>query len=54
MDMKRKSNPFKYRYIGNVIEVWYGLPEDAESEFVLSVHESLIPSLIATLKKATK
>lgn len=44
---------FNCRRVNQVIEVWDGEPNLMESELLLAVDESLIPSLIATLKNIT-
>ena len=44
---------FQFRRVGNnVIEVWDGEPGKPESEYILCVAASLVPALIATLKRS--
>ena len=47
--MKIKCNPFTITNKGNLVEVWLGNPNEPESEFILSIDETLLPALIATL-----
>lgn len=52
--MKRKGkNPFRLKQKNTLLEVWYGQPDDPESDFILCVDASLIPSLIAALRGFT-
>lgn len=47
-----RTNPFTIKQQSNLIEVWLGQSNDAESEHVLTIHESLLSQLIATLTSA--
>jgi hypothetical protein len=47
-----KTNPFTMYQLSDGVEVWLGIKDDPESEFVLTVHQSLVPALIATLRAA--
>lgn len=42
--------PFTKVDKGETIEIWMGEPNHPESEFILVIHKSLLPQLIATLK----
>jgi hypothetical protein len=44
------SRLFQHRHKGNVVEVWYGPPDDFESELIVAVDYTHIPRLIATLR----
>jgi hypothetical protein len=44
------SRLFQHRYKGDVVEVWYGPPDDFESELITAIHYTFIPELIATLR----
>jgi hypothetical protein len=48
--MKTKVNPFVFRHTGNVVQVFYGNPDEPESENVLSIDQVWVPALIAVLK----
>lgn len=49
--MKEREG-FVFEIEGGVIKVWLGPSNDPESDIILSVHESYIPALIATLRAA--
>lgn len=50
MTTQTSTRLFNTRRVDHVIEVWNGTPDLMESELLLTVDESLIPQLIATLK----
>jgi hypothetical protein len=52
--MKIKTNPFTLNHKSNLVEVWLGDPNQMESELILCVDQSLLPSLIASLKSVGK
>ena len=49
--MKNRTQPFVTVNKGNVVQLWLGTPKHPESDFILSVDETLIPALIAALSK---
>ncbi len=49
---KFKENPFHIvSKKENLIEVWLGEPNDAESDYILTIHKFWVPELIAKLKE---
>lgn len=48
---KPKDNPFHITTKDHLIEVWLGKPNDAESDYVLTIDKSWLPELIAKLKE---
>jgi hypothetical protein len=51
---KNKTQPFEIeRKAEGIIHVWLGEPRHSESDFVMSINETLIPALIAKLKAHT-
>lgn len=52
--MKLKTQPFHSRWIGNVLEVWLGPPDNPESERVLALNAIYLPALLATVRANTK
>ena len=51
MSSKPTKNTFSKRRIGNVLEVWLAPIDHPEGELVLSIDESLIPALVASLSE---
>jgi len=47
----KTNNPFQLMQIGNTVQVWYGPPDEAESEFIMQVSIDWIPQIIETLRK---
>jgi hypothetical protein len=48
---KLKENPFHIVSKENLVEVWLGEPNDAESDYILSIDKFWLPELIAKLKE---
>ena len=48
---KFKENPFHIVSKENLVEVWLGEPNDAESDYILTIHKFLVPELIAKLQE---
>ena len=48
---KFKENPFHIVSKKNLVEVWLGEPNDAESEHILSIHKFWLPELITKLQE---
>ena len=48
---KFKENPFHIVSKEHLVEVWLGEPNDAESEYVLTIDKFWLPELIAKLKQ---
>ncbi len=46
-----KENPFHIVRKEHLVEVWLGEPNDAESEYILTIHKFWLPELIAKLKE---
>ena len=46
-----KENPFHIVSKEHLVEVWLGEPNDAESEYILTIHKFWVPELIAKLKE---
>lgn len=47
---KFKENPFHIvTKEHNLVEVWLGEPNDAESDYILTIHKSWVPELVAKL-----
>jgi hypothetical protein len=49
--MIKKNNPFELLPINNTVQVWYGPPNEPESEFILHVSIDWLPQLIETLQE---
>lgn len=47
---KFKENPFHIVSKEHLIEVWLGEPNDAESEYILTIDKFWLPELIIKLK----
>lgn len=47
---KLKENPFHIVSKENLVEVWLGEPNDAESDYILSIDKFWLPELITALK----
>jgi len=47
---KFKENPFSIVRKEHLVEVWLGEPNDAESEYILSIDKFWLPELIIALK----
>jgi hypothetical protein len=47
---KFKENPFHIVSKENWVEVWLGEPNDAESEYILTINKFWLPELITALK----
>ena len=48
---KFKENPFHIVSKENLVEVWLGEPNDAESEYILTIDKFWLPELITKLKE---
>ena len=48
---KFKENPFHIATKEHLVEVWLGEPNDAESEYILTIDKFLLPELITKLKE---
>jgi hypothetical protein len=48
---KFKDNSFHIVSKENLVEVWLGEPNDAESEYILTIDKFWLPELIAKLKE---
>ena len=48
---KFKENPFHIVSKEHFFEVWLGEPNDAESDYILTIHKLWVPELIAKLKE---
>jgi hypothetical protein len=48
---KFKENPFHIVSKEHLVEVWLGEPNDAESEYILTIHKFWVPELITKLKE---
>jgi hypothetical protein len=48
---KLKENPFHIATKEHLVEVWLGEPNDAESDYILSIDKFWLPELIAKLKE---
>ena len=48
---KFKENPFHITTKDHLIEVWLGEPNDAESDYILTIDKFWLPELIAKLKE---
>lgn len=46
-----KENPFHIVIKEHLVEVWLGEPNDAESEYILTIDKFWLPELIAKLKQ---
>ena len=46
-----KENPFHIVRKEHLVEVWLGEPNDAESEYILSIDKFWLPELITKLKE---
>ena len=49
--MLKTNNPFESLRLGNTVQVWYGPPDEAESEFIMQVSIDWVPQIIETLGK---
>jgi hypothetical protein len=47
---KLKENPFRIVSKEHLVEVWLGEPNDAESEYILTINKFWLPELITALK----
>ena len=47
---KFKENPFHIATKEHLVEVWLGEPNDAESDYVLTIDKFWLPELITALK----
>ena len=47
---KFKDNPFHIVSKEHLVEVWLGEPNDAESEYILTINKFWLPELITALK----
>jgi hypothetical protein len=47
---KLKENPFHIATKEHLVEVWLGEPNDAESEYILTINKFWLPELITALK----
>jgi hypothetical protein len=47
---KLKENPFHIVSKEHFVEVWLGEPNDAESDYILSIDKFWLPELITALK----
>ncbi len=47
---KLKENPFHIVSKEHFVEVWLGEPNDAESEYILTINKFWLPELITALK----
>ena len=47
---KFKENPFHIATKEHLVEVWLGEPNDAESDYILTIHKTWLPELITALK----
>ncbi len=47
---KFKENPFHIATKEHLVEVWLGEPNDAESDYILSIDKFWLPELITALK----
>jgi hypothetical protein len=48
---KFKENPFHIVSKEHFVEVWLGEPNDAESDYILSIDKFWLPELITKLKE---
>ena len=48
---KFKENQFHIVSKEHFVEVWLGEPNDAESDYILTIHKLWVPELIAKLKE---
>ena len=48
---KFKENPFHIVSKDHLVEVWLGEPNDAESEYILTIDKFWLPELITKLKE---
>lgn len=48
---KFKENPFYIVSKEHLVEVWLGEPNDAESEYILTIDKFWLPELITKLKE---
>ncbi len=48
---KFKENPFHIATKEHLVEVWLGEPNDAESDYILSIDKFWLPELINKLKE---
>ena len=48
---KFKENPFHIATKEHLVEVWLGEPNDAESDYILTIHKTWLPELITKLKE---
>ena len=48
---KNKENPFHITTKDHLIEVWLGEPNDAESDYILTIDKFWLPELITKLKE---
>jgi len=46
-----KENPFHIVSKEHLVEVWLGEPNDAESDYILSIDKFWLPELITKLKE---
>ena len=46
-----KENPFHIVSKENLVEVWLGEPNDAESEYILTIDKFWLPELITKLQE---
>ena len=44
-----KENPFHIVSKEHLVEVWLGEPNDAESDYILTIDKSWVPELVAKL-----
>lgn len=47
---KFKENPFHITTKDQLVEVWLGEPNEAESEYILAIDKQWLPELITKLK----
>ncbi len=48
---KFKENPFHIVSKEHLVEVWLGEPNDAESDYILTIHKFWVPELITKLQE---
>jgi hypothetical protein len=49
--IKTRENPFHITTKDNLVEVWLGEPNDAESDYILTIDKFWLPELISKLKE---